>query len=241
MRGLRLAARYGIWPLRLGFCGPPKKRAKIALYKYLQGKERNKEKIKEILREFKGAFPYYSLIAKSNSIKDPFAERVVKAYWIGNDLLEKVKIFDLRRVIAEDFSKPGLLSKEIALKKAQEIPDNSKPHHSFHVLIIGSITGRVLLKGKLLDLCRIGCGKVKSSEKNKIKVEYQPLIGKKKLKLGKPIKKTIFWDKNLVSKIKIGDWVSFHWNHLVQKLKREDINNLKKYTKKTLRALAKMK
>jgi len=241
MSGVKLAALYGIWPFRLGFCGPQGKRAKIALLKYLQGKEFNEKEIKEILKRFESAFSYCCLIAKSNNIKDPFTEKVVKAYWVGNDLLEKVKIHDLKRMIAEDFSKPGLLPKEIAFKKAQKIPEKSIPHHSFHVLIVGSITGRVLLKGKLLDLCRISWGKVKSFKKGKVIIEYQPLIGTKKLELGKPIKKAIIWDKTLVSKLKIGDFVSIHWNHLVQKLSREDIDNLEKYTKITLRVLAKMK
>lgn len=241
MSGVKLAAVYGIWPFKLGFCGPQKEKAKTALLKYLQGKETDEEKIKEILKRFEAAFPYYCLIAKANNIRNPFTEKVVKAYWIGNNLLEKVKIADLRKMICEDFSKPGLLPKEIALRKAREIPDNSKPHHSFHVFVIGSITGRVSLEKRLLDLCRISWGKVKSIDKRKIIVEYQPLEGIENLVLGAPIENEILWDKTLTTGIGIGDWVSFHWNHLVQKLKREDIENLKKYTRITLKMLAKMK
>jgi len=251
MSGLKVAALYGIWPHQLGFCGPKKKRSKIVLYQYLQGKEKNETKIRKILRKFEGAFAYYRLIAKSNDIKDPFDARVVRAYWISNGLLEKVKISDLKRLITENFSKPGLLPKEVAEKKAKKIPKGAVPHHSFHVLVVGSVARRILLEGKLLDLCRISWGRVIAKEqkletrdekqKTKIKVKYQPLIGNRILKLGKPIVKEIFWDKTLVPQIEIDDWVSFHWNHLVQKLSKKDIENLEKYTELTLKTLAKTK
>lgn len=239
MSGLRLAVLYGLQTQKSGFCGPKGKLVGRTLSNFLFGRKISQKKIREILEGFKGAFFYYRLIAKCNNIRDPFDERVVKAYWIGNKLLEKVKITDLRQMIVKDFSRPGLLPKKIAEKKAREIPEDSRPHHSFHVLIVGPIMGRIVLKGKLFDFCRVGWGKVKSFKKNKIKVKYQPLIGTKKLRLGKPIEKEIIWNKTLAPKIKIGEWVSFHWNHLVQKLEREDVAHLKKYTKITLKELTK--
>jgi hypothetical protein len=255
MSGLKIAALYGIYPHQLGHCGSRRKSIHYQIYDFLCGKKVPSQKIRKILEGFKGAFFYYKLIARANGITSPFDEKVVKAYWIGNSLLDKVKTEDLRKMIAKDFSKPGLLPKKTALKKAKEIPESSKPHHSFHVLMIGSVTGRIKLKGKLLDLCRVGWGKVikklksnptgslsfrsiQENSKLKILVKYQPLIKKnKKLKLGKPVEKEIFWDKNLVPKIKIGDWVSFHWDHLVQKLKKREVENFKKYTSFTLKLL----
>jgi len=246
MSGLKIAVLYSFPAFKLGFCGLRGKSVTRLFLNYLSGKKVSRKKIRKILKNFKGAYSYYRLIAKSSKIKDPFNKKIVKAYWIGNSLLEKVKIADLRQTIAKDFSKPGLLSKEIAFKKAKEIPVNSKPHHSFHVLIVGSVAGKIVLKGKLLDLCRISWGKVIKkfkiqNSKFKIIVRYQPLIGKKNLKLRKLIKKEIFWDKNLVPNVKVGDWVSFHWNQLVQKLEKEDLENLKKYTKITLERLTEMK
>lgn len=248
--GIKLAALYGIYPHQIGHCGSRRKFIHYQIYDFLCGKKVPSQKIRKILEGFKGAFFYYKLIAKSNNIKDLFDERVVRAYWIGNKLLEKVKIEDLRKMIAKNFAKPGLLPKKLAEKKAREIPEGSKPHHSFHVLMIGSVTGRIKLEGKLLDLCRVGWGKVikqltisplfphSNKQLTKIIVKYQPLIKKnKKLKLGKLVKKEIFWDKNLVPKIKVGDWVSFHWDHLIQKLKKGEVENLKKYTSFTLKLL----
>lgn len=179
-----MAVLYSIKPHQLGFCGP---KDDETLLRYLKGKNVSEKKVRKILESFEGAYPYYQRIAKSNNIKDPFDERVVRAYWITL--------------------------------------------HSFHVLIIGSVTNRIVLKGKLLDLCRICWGKVKKTQ-DKLLVEYQPLVRQKKLTLGKPIEKEIDWDKDLVPKIKTGDWVSFHWNQVVEVLKDEDRRNLEKYTKK---------
>jgi len=270
MSGVKLAALYGIWPFQLGLCGPRERKAKTALLNYLQGKA-TEEKAREILTGFEAAFPYYCLIAEANDIKDPFDEKVVKAYWVGNELLEKVKISDLRKMIIENFSKPGLLPREIILKKSKEIPEKSKPHHSFHVLIFGSITGKVPYQAKYLDLCRISWGKAigkfqisnpapeRSPEperssvldqsrtetkflvrgsKFQIVVRYRPLVNNKTLKLGRAVQKEINWDKELMPKVKMGDWVSIHWNNLVQALNKEDLANLKKYTKITLKGLS---
>jgi len=229
-KGLKLAALYGLKPYQLGFCGPQDKGKKVLL-EYLKGSVPDKE-AKEVLKSFKGEYPYLKLIAKSSGIKNLFDERVVRAYWVGNELLDKVKIFDLRKMIFEEFSRPGLLPKEIAAEKAQSIPEDSKPHHSFHVLVVGSISGRIVLEGKLLDLCRISWGRVESKIKNqKLKVIYQPLVGNK---LGKPLKKIIDWNKDLLPKVKIGDWVSFHWNQAVEVLTEKDRKNLEKYTKLSL-------
>jgi hypothetical protein len=214
MSGLRLAALYGIKPFLMGFCGPQGKLDKAILSKFLKNKKVPEKKVIKILEQFEGAYPYYEFIAKKNGIKDPFNKKVVRAYWVGNKLLEKA--------------------------------GGIKSHHSYHVLLVGSVTGRIVLKGKLLDLCRVGWGKVEKLKVKshayrqagqKLKVIYQPLIGKKKLKLGKPIRKEIDWDKDLLPKVKIGDWVSFHWNQAVEVLTKEDIKNLEKYTKLTLNFL----
>ena len=236
MSGLKVAALYGIKPHQLGFCGPQEKEATKILLDYLTGKDISEEKVKEILEGFEGAYPYYKLIAENNQIKDLFDERVVSAYWIGNDLLDSVSTEALKNMIITDFSRPGLLSKEIAEKKANEIPGGSIPHHSFHVLVLGSITGRVVLRGALLDLCRIGFGRITKLEpqRKRVKVFYRPLVADGNYRLGDPEKKYIDWDKNLIPQLNIGQQVSFHWNQLVQILTERDEKNLRKYTQQTL-------
>lgn len=268
--GFKIAAIHGWRPHALGLCGPEEARRQELLKKFLQGKIAP-SKMRKVFRHFMGAYAYYKLIAKSNNIKDQFDKRVIEAYWIGNNLLDNVKTDDLCQMIARDFAGPGLLSKDVAAKKASLIPDLSKPHHSFHVLTIGSVTGSVDFTGntKLKDTCRVGWGKVqqiviparldsarmakagihpavagrikpgitKNRVLGKIKVSYNPLVGNKQIKFGKPIKKEIHWDKLVAPRVKKGDWVSFHWNWLVKVLNKKELANLKKYTQKTLNTI----
>ena len=133
-------------------------------------------------------------------------------------------------MIVREFSNQGVFTKEEALKKAESIPDNSKPHHSFHVLVIGSVTGTISLQGKLLDVCRVSWGEVVKIS-DKIVVKYKPILNNS---FQKEIEKTLSWDKKIVSGLKIGDMVSFHWNNVIQVLNQEDIDNLEKYTQFTL-------
>jgi len=237
MQGLKLAALYGIYPHKLGFCGPQEKSATKALLNYLSGKKISEKKIRKILEEFKGAFSYYKLIAKSNDIKDPFNEKVVKAYWIGNDLLEKVKTSDLKKMIAKDFSGLGLLKKGEIKEKLKKVSSISKPHHSFHVLIMGSVTGRIVLKEGLIGFCLINWAKVKKIKNKRIVIEYRLLVKNKKFQFGKLIEKEIILEKSFIPKVKIGDWVALHWNHPIQILSKKEVSNLKKYTQITINSL----
>lgn len=178
-QGLKTAILYSLPPHQLGFCGPKNKTETKKLLAYSQESYTDEKAIRKILKKFTSAFVYYDLIAKYNHILDSFDEKVVRAYWIGNQLLDNVSISDLRETIALKFNLP---------EKARAIPINSKPHHSFHVNIIGSVSGRIKFTDKLRTLCKI-------------------------------------------SHKKIGNqYFSLHWGEVCEKLGREDIENLKKYT-----------
>jgi len=240
MSGPKIAALYGLIPNRLGLCGPRQE----LLKKFIIG-ELSIPQIIPVLEKFEAAYPYYQLIAQKNKIANgPFNKKVVEAYWLGNELLEKISTDDLRQLITEKFSKPGLLSKAEAIKRAKKIPENSKPHHSFHVMVLGSITGSIDFTGKtkLKDICRVSWGRVikKSkikNQKSKLTVSCNPLTGNEIIKFGKDRKKELNWDQDILPEVKIGDWVSFHWNYAMQQLNEENIINLHKYTQNTLDTL----
>lgn len=218
MLGLKLAAIYSYPPCKLGFCGTKIKNASKILADFIQGKKISLAKVRRVLENFEASYFYYQLIARANGIKDPFDYKVVEAYWLGNKLLDKVKTTDLKKLVLNKFVGPGLLSK-------------AKPHHSFHVLIIGSITGRVRFTAKVYDLCRIGWGKVIGIKNSKLKVKSRPLLIKNnKFLLGKEIEKEITWDRRFLSDLKLGDVVSFHWNIACQVINKREKENLLKYT-----------
>ena len=236
--GLKLAVRYSLPSCRLGFCGPRDQVSQKALYDFASGKKISEVKVRKILEKFEAMYPYLKLIASSNQISDPFDEQVVKAFWVGNKLLDRVKREDLQRMITSDFVKPGLLSREEAEKRAAQIPEEVVPHHSFHVFFLGSVTGRVDLAGAMKDLCRVSWGKVTEVKSEKLKVKSKPLVLGEKMRLGKEIEKEVGVGLPSVALAKEGDWVSFHWGQVCDRLDKEDILNLEYYTKRTISALS---
>src|SRR5690606_33686545 len=79
--------RYAFMPNRLRYCGGDDNRT---LFDYALEMVREPP-LEQMLARFTGALPYLRLIARENGIPDPFDERVVEAYWIGNELLERVQ------------------------------------------------------------------------------------------------------------------------------------------------------
>jgi hypothetical protein len=223
MQGLKIAALYSFPPGRFGLCGMGEELSH-EIFDFLKGEK--VANIKKILETFEGSLFYYKLIARENKISDYFDKRVVRAYWIGNELLEKLRISKLREMVAKNFKKSKL---------AEKLPENSRAHHSFHVLLAGPMKKDLIMTEGMKDLCKISWGKVLKIEDCKLQianlvVEYQPLLKEKKWFLGKPIKRRIFWFKSILPKVKIGDIVSFHWDLVLEKLTKKDLENLKKYT-----------
>ncbi len=232
--GLKTAAVYSLPSFSLGFCGPQDETSRKTLSNYASGKPASEKAVREIFEKFEAAYRYYELIAKKNTIADPLNEKVVKAFWVGNPLLEKVNGSDLRNLILTHFCRPGLLTKKEAEEKAAQVPDKARPHHSFHVLILGAVSDQVTLKGAMLDLCRTGWGEVGKIKKNKLVVKYKPLILGKIVSLGRKKEKEIEWSSQIVQNVKKGDWVSFHWAQACKVLTPREVKNLEYYTQKTI-------
>ncbi len=227
MNGLKMAAIYGLKPHDAGACGPKEKKT-IVLLNYLREIVADEKEIREILSQFVRAYAYYQLIAKSNAIADPFNDKVVEAYWLGNSLLNKVKIADLRNMLINQMHTLNeKLTDKAIINMVAGIPSRALPHHSFQVIFQLGNTN------ESLDLCLVGWGKVKEVDK-KLLVEGWSIAHGKGLSIGNPMEKIIAWDESLLPEIKVGDWISFHWNFACQILNKAQLENLQKYTKKTL-------
>lgn len=229
MNGLKKAILYSLKPHELGYCGPQGSASQNILKEYLLGKKYSDRLIREMLNEFKGAVSYYHLIAQANNIKDCFSKNIIEAYWLGNELLDKVKADDLGEMILDKFIRPELLTKAKARQIVSKIPAGVVAHHSFHVFFVGSITGRVKITPKHKDICKTSWGEVVSvfDKERKVEVKTQKLFPSKK-----DVKMEVDWDKQLLPKLKIGDLVSFHWGRISEKLSRNEYNNLIRYTMK---------
>lgn len=216
--GLNLFVKYALPPNVLGYCGPstPLRTSPTEVFFDRQA-----------LFQFEGAVPYLRLIALANGIKDEFDQRVVEAYWLGNDLLKKVSDKNLYSNIEGRFKKK-MKDKDWRWLVSESVP-MAKPHHVFHVFDIYRRAGllRSGAKDKILetmDNCRIGWGRVLRQGAGRVDAECNPL----EFKDGKLIlaKKTI---KNLISldpSIRVGDEVSIHWNYVCDRITVRQKRNL---------------
>lgn len=247
-QGLLLCARYAIAPNFLGYCGP---RKSLSLIDHLKEKIIDEE-VKEILFLFETMTPYLNLIARKNQIPSPFNKQVVEAYWLGNHLLQPLTPFEFKAFAFEKLflekrvGEKGFVSimKKLYQRKIEKNFSSFLPHHAFHVFNIFKRTGATNSFHTLetIDHCRIGWGKVivknKKIELKNLLVEARPLLLKDgKLILGETMIKKIKIDyrgKNFISDLKVGDWVSFHWDYLCDKLTQRQQKNLEYYTIKAI-------
>lgn len=253
MNGLLKCARYAFAPNKLKYCGPADKN--FQLFSYI-AEDVKDQGLNELLNDFAVMYPYLKLIADENGIMDPFDERVVEAYWIGNELLEGVSLKSfwehlmIGQRLKDRFKKKDL--KWIVGK----VPAGAKVHHSFHVFNVWNRTGHEAKPHTVqtMDSCRISAGEILQKDqfsrtnlpaqagfqKNAaLQVKTDRLVYENsKLKLEKGAIKKVSWrvgDKAFVKGLKKGDLVTIHWGWACEKVTRRQVKNLEKYTKWHLR------
>lgn len=222
-------ARYAFMPNKLGYCGGDDNRT---LFEYCAARHTDPGLI-IILQKFEAAYPYLKLIASSNQITDPFDARVVEAYWLGNELLDRVDLTPFYNSLRDRFAKrldPKTLS--YLLSKP---PLGARPSHNFHVFDVHSRIGALNHSLDTMENCRIGWGRVKEIEATHLIVEHQPLVLEcGKLKLGEPRYKTVLRQINgtgFITNCQRGDSVSFHWNWACEILSPRQVQNLERYSR----------
>ena len=221
-------------PNRLQYCGGDDNRT-ILEYAVADVRE---APLDRMLRKFSGALPYLQLIARRNDILDPFDERVVEAYWIGNELLERVEARELYDHLRERYR--GELSARVMDRVAAKAPAGARPHHSFHVFDVWRQTERgrneVLAT---IDSCRISWGKVTAVDPGELVVERAPVElrdGKLVLGASRPERVTRMLEGNgFVASASVGDVVSIHWSWACEVLDERQQRALERYTAQHLR------
>ncbi len=236
MDSTELVARYSYWPNKLNYCGP-RDANKLILDYVKTGK--GKRDVEAAIKQFEAVYPYLKLIAKKNKLK-PFDAGVVEAYWLGNSLLKKVTDKDLREHILA-LTKRGLL-KSMAAKLMDNLPSGMVPNHLFHVAYVGcgALTKSVKTTMQNIENCRISWGVVKEIKLGKLVVKHRPLIKRgKRSVFGFSKTKVVDYNKFFLRSIKLKDTVSLHWNFAVQVISKQQLDNLKKFTKHNLKILNK--
>ncbi|MBV8084756.1 MAG: hypothetical protein JO247_08065 [Chloroflexi bacterium] len=231
--GLLRFIHYGFMPNHLGYCGGDDNRE---LFEYGAAGQADAG-LMPILRQFTGALPYLKLIAGANDIVDPFDERVVEAYWLGNDLLERVEVRQLYDDLVERFR--GKLSPQAMTWVAGKAPAGARPHHNFHVFDVHSRAGEQGHSLETMDNCRISWGKVLADVNGQLFVERQPLVlldGK--LALGAPVlfpASRQYQGRGFVHEGPVGAYVSLHWGWVCELLTPRQLSALQRNTMHHLR------
>ncbi len=215
--GAELFARYAYPPNELGYCGPDD--ASVLLRRDSADAEQD---IARHARQFEGAWPYLEIIAAAAGITDPLDERVVEAYWIGNDLLDNVDPESLVAQLQERF---------VGQTGASWVPGLA--HHSFHVFAVYPWVG-LLRRGtgndvalSVLQQCRIRWGKVVAVRGERVEVLSQPLVlADGVLALGAAREESAAWSvqgRSLLSSVSVGNCVALHWDWVCDVLSAEQL------------------
>jgi hypothetical protein len=224
-----LFARYAFGPNRLGYCGSD---AVDELFGELTAGH-DETALRELARSFEGAWPYLELIARANGLPDPLDRRVVEAYWLGNELLDRVG--------------PGLLDDSLTARFRPRLrPDGWRwlsgkpeagavPVHAFHVLDVfprvgllrtGSTDGALAV----MDACRIRWGRVLERDGDALVVNVPPLVMVDgRLAIGAPRAERIqAWRDGIgfVDGTGPGDVVAIHWSWACDRLSADRLADL---------------
>ena len=222
--------RYAFMPNRLQYCGGDDNRT-ILDYAVADVRE---PPLVAMLRKFTGALPYLALIARRNGIADPFDERVVEAYWIGNELLDRVEARELYDHIVARYGKE--FSPRTMDRVAAKAPAGARPHHSFHVLDVWRQTERGQNEAlATIDSCRISWGTVTAVEGGELLVQRAPIaFAAGQLVLAEPRSERVtrmLDGDGFVTGAAVGDVISIHWSWACEVLTAGQQRALERYTR----------
>jgi len=233
MRGTTRFVRYAFMPNRLRFCGGDDNRT---IFEYALEAVREPP-LDTMLRKFHGAMPYLTLISRSNGIPDPFDDRVVEAYWLGNELLDGVEVRQLHdTILARAGQHLQGRTLDWVLGKA---PAGARPHHNFHVFDVHSRLGETDHSLETMDQCRISWGKVVSTDGAELAVERAPLaLLEGTLALAPAQTERVARQvegRGFADAATPGDWVSLHWDWVCEVISPRQQANLERFTRDHIR------
>lgn len=192
-------------------------------------------RLRQLAGGFDGAWPYLQVIAAANRLPDPLDPRVVRAYWIGNRLLDAVG-----PALGDD------LDERFRRRAARHWPaltaaleQGARPHHNFHVLCVYPWVG-LLRSGaadqalRVADRCRIRWGRVEAVTADTAVVTCQPLAWDgRSLELAAPALEQVTWQHrgyHLIPPPQAGDAVALHWDWLVRPIDADELRMLRAET-----------
>jgi hypothetical protein len=190
------------------------------------------------LGKFETLYPYLQAIALANQIKDPFDQRVVEAYWVGNELLERLSEHAVHDALVIKQRLPKRIPRKELKWLLPKIDQRARLHHSFHVLNVFTRTGHHTVPHTVetMDSCLITWGQVIDHRSQIVdaRIKTQSKLLKYingKLELVPGEREVIVANEQLAKGLKPGDWVSTHWGFVCDKLNTQQVHQLEQYTR----------
>lgn len=229
IKALQLEARFSLPPNSLGYCGRETAAGKFKQC-IINGECGGVEKE---VSKFIVLYPYLETIAKIGKLP-VFSHKVIESYWIGNDLLKKIKPehYDL---LLKNFEKQGVPDFFVEELK-QKPPKIFIPNHLFQVLHVGvgRASGAVSFNLKSINNCMIRWGEVVKVQNGRAVINLYSLELKGKIYKLVINKETVPINMDFVPGLKTGDIVAVHWNMVIKILTKDEEKKLKYWTKKCL-------
>ena len=229
-KALKLASLFSYSPNHKGYCG--RSSAGHVFFRCIR--DGICDDVSQELSHFIVLYPYLKTIATLTGFS-PFDHKVIEAYWIGNELLEKLPMSGYE-ILLKEFAKQGVPSWLIE-SLGKKMPKKFIPNHLFQVLHVGvgQASGSVPFDMQSINNCMIRWGKVIAVKADgKIVISLKQLTQSTnghKLKL---VKEVISSEACPFFKPKVGDIVALHWGHVVKKLTKREEQNLIYWTQQTL-------
>ncbi|WP_454789687.1 DUF6390 family protein [Mycolicibacterium lutetiense] len=229
--GYQLFTRYAFPPNELGYCGPAGP---------VVTPGGNSAEFASHAREFDGAWPYLHSIAEAVG-SDPLDAEVVRSYWVGGPLLDRVDPIVLLAQLRAAFQ--GQVTGGLDIVSAAGTTAGAVlAHHSFHVFVVypwirflDRDPGTAL---NVLQNCRIRWGTVAAVEDEHVVVESRPLVlDDSRLTIGETITERVRWSRDgrsLTDVPNAGDTVSAHWDWVCDTLTPGETTALADATRATL-------
>ena len=225
-------ARYAYPPNELGYCGPAGASAMLS--------PNAAAEIDRRARQFEGAWAYLEFIAESCGLDDALDERVVEAYWIGNDLLEQCDPAALHRRLADRFK--GQIG-----GTWRDASTRALAHHSFQVFEVYPWARLLATSGNpraltVLEDCRIRTGYVVAVSGETATVESTPLTWDGfRLSLGTMRRDKVRWSaggNSLLNGVRAGDTVALHWDWVCDVISADQVAQIELRESRQCAALA---
>jgi len=231
-------ARFAMPPNRLGYCGPGDDGV---LDPYVRGHE--DRGLREVAAGFEGAFPYLRLLAGADHRRDPLDADVVEAYWIGNELLDRVSVHDFGTSIDDRFRRRAGAD----WRHIDQTIGEGVANHAYHVMHVMPWAG-LLRDGivdeplRVIDRCRVSWATVVEStgvaadESGPfgVLVRRDPLLWSgSRLVFGHPIVEAV----SSPFPVDAGDVVAVHWDWICERLDLRQLRWLRSVTSRQLATL----